>query len=96
MVQKRNELSEFRDRIGEYSKNIGEQMTFTSVRLNKIEATMNEILKEIESIKENSKLDRKEFRDTTCTLVESLKELAQLTIEVPKAIIEEDDAVFTD
>ena len=93
MAQKISELSEFRNHIGEYYKNIGEQMNFTYNRLNKLEANMNAILKEISTIKETINIDKKEFRDTTFTLVESLKELAEIPIGDSKVLADEEEEI---
>ena len=96
MAQKIIELSDFRNRIGEYYKNIGEQMNFTANRLTKIEADINAIFKEIATIKKTTNVDRKEFHDTIYTLVESLKELAQMPIDIPKVLVDEEEDVLED
>jgi uncharacterized protein YaaN involved in tellurite resistance len=75
MVQKRPEISEFRDRINEYYKNMAEQMNVTYNRLSKIEAKISDISENINAIKETANADREEFEDTIHTLVESMKEL---------------------
>jgi archaellum component FlaC len=90
MVKKISEISEFRGQINAYYKNLGEQMreqmNFTYNRLNKIEANLNAIFKEIQNIKETTNHDREEFRDVIHTLVESLKELVEGSMELPTAI----------
>jgi uncharacterized coiled-coil DUF342 family protein len=75
MVQKRNEISEFRDRINEYYKNMAEQMNVTYNRLSKVEAKINAISEDLVTIKESANADREEFEETIHTLVESMKEL---------------------
>ena len=75
MVQKRAEISEFRDRINEYYKNMAEQMNVTYNRLSKIEAKISAISDDLIAIKETANADREEFEDTIHTLVESMKEL---------------------
>jgi uncharacterized coiled-coil DUF342 family protein len=75
MVQKRTEISEFRDRINDYYKNMAEQMNVTYNRLSKIEAKISAISGDLITIKETANADREEFEDTIHTLVESMKEL---------------------
>lgn len=75
MVQKRREISAFRDRINEYYGNIGEQMAFTYNRLNKVESKISAISEDLVAIKETANADREEFEETIHTLVESMKEL---------------------
>jgi len=50
MDQKVSGISEFRDRITEYYKNIGEHMKNTNNRLNKMEANQETLLNEISII----------------------------------------------
>jgi uncharacterized coiled-coil DUF342 family protein len=95
MVQKRREISAFRDRINEYYGNIGEQMAFTYNRLNKIEAKINAISEDLVTIKETANADREEFEDTIHTLVESMKELVAVTMEFPVLQLEEETGIET-
>ena len=92
MVQKRSEISEFRDRIHEYYGNIGEQMAFTYNRLSKIEAKISAISDDLNAIKETANADREEFEDTIHTLVESMKELVKVTMDFPSIIPLEEEA----
>ncbi len=75
MVQKRSEISDFRDRINEYYKNMAEQMNATYNRLSKVEAKISAISEDLIAIKETANADREEFEETIHTLVESMKEL---------------------
>ena len=75
MVQKRSEISEFRDRIGEYYKNMAEQLNITYNRLSKVEAKLTATSEDIAAIKETANADREEFEETIHTLVESMKDL---------------------
>ena len=95
IAQRTNEISEFRDRINEYYKNIGEQTSSTLNRLSTAEANINAILKEVSSIKETANADRKEFLDLIRTLVDNLKELGQAK-ELQPHIQEETEKITED
>jgi uncharacterized coiled-coil DUF342 family protein len=95
MVQKRNEISEFRNKIHEYYGNIGEQMAFTYNRLSKIEAKISAISEDLITIKETANADREEFEDTIHTLVESMKELVKVTMDFPSFQLEEETGIET-
>ena len=92
MVQKRPEISEFRDRINEYYKNMAEQMNVTYNRLSKIEAKISAISDDLIAIKEAANTDREEFEETIHTLVESMKDLVKVTMEFPSIIPFEEEA----
>lgn len=98
MKQKVSEISEFRGAINAYYKNLGEQMreqmNFTYNRLNKLEANVNAIHKEIKDIKEVSNRDRDEVRDVVHTLVESLKGLVEETMEIPGSFPVESEKII--
>ncbi len=61
-------------------------MAFTYSRLNKIEAKISAISEDLIAIKETANADREEFEETIHTLVESMKELVDVTMELPPAL----------
>ena len=88
MDQKVSGISEFRDRITEYYKNIGEHMKNTNNRLNKMEANQETLLNEISIIKETADTDRKKSLDAISTIKETADTDRQEFLDTISVLVE--------
>ena len=61
--------------LTDYMKRLGEHINLIYSRLDKMEAKINEMSREIASIKESESIEKREFNDFVNKLTEGLKEL---------------------
>lgn len=93
LAQRLGEISEFRDRINGYYRKIGEQITATYDRLDKIEEHLNSMSNEINTIKETADSDRKEFHDFITTLAGDLEELTHVSAHATLEQVESEECI---